>query len=146
MRIEGMRKPRRAGLAVAVALLAVSTSAQNKKEFSSPLNAGASVTIVNEYGAINVQPAPNAKLVITAVPHSNKVEVDFQNNANSRVEARTHVLQNGNADEIRVDYEVRLPAGASINVRSSNGPMTVDGINADITCAGESAPVQVRNG
>ena len=141
-----MRKPQRAGLAVAVALLAASTSAQNKKEFSSPLNVGASVIVVNEYGTINVQPATNGKLVITAVPHSSKVEVDFHNNANNRVEARSHILQNGTPDETRVDYEVRVPAGADINVRSSNGPITIDGINADVICEAESAPVVVRNG
>jgi DUF4097 and DUF4098 domain-containing protein YvlB len=141
-----MRKPQRAGLAVAVALLAVSASAQNKKEFSTSLTAGASVAIVNEYGSINVQPATNGKLLISALPHSSKVEVDFHDNAGGRVEARSHVLQNGSADETRVDYEVRLPAGVSVSIRSSNGPLTVDGINSDVTCAGESAPVQVRNG
>jgi DUF4097 and DUF4098 domain-containing protein YvlB len=142
-----MRKPQRAGLAVAVVLLAVSASAQKKKEFTTRLNAGASVTIVNEYGSITVQPAANSNsLVITAVPRSSKVEVDFHNNANSRVEARSRILQTGSPDETRVDYEVRLPAGTSINLRSSNGPLTVDGINADVTCEGESAPVQIRNG
>lgn len=141
-----MRKPRRAGLAVAVALLAASASAQNKKELSLTLNGGASVTIVNEYGSVNVQPSTGNKLLITAVPHSSKVEVDFRNNSNNRVEARSHVVQNGSPDETRVDYEVRLPAGASINVRSYNGPLTVDGVNADVTCEGESAPVVVRNG
>jgi DUF4097 and DUF4098 domain-containing protein YvlB len=141
-----MRKPQRAGLAVAVAMLAVSASAQNKKAFSAPLNPGAAVTIVNEYGAVNVQPSDSKTLTITAVPRSSKVEVDFHNNANSRVEARSHVLQSASPDESRVDYEVRLPAGASVSIQSSNGPLTVDGINGDVSCEGESAPVQVRNG
>jgi hypothetical protein len=141
-----MRKRQQAGLAVAVALLAVSAPAQDKKEFNALINRGATVSIVNEFGAVKVLPSSSKTLLITAVPHSAKVEVDFQNNNNNRIEAHSHILQNANPDEARVDYEVRLPAGANVVVRSSNGPLTVEGVNGDVTCEGESSPVQVRNG
>jgi hypothetical protein len=141
-----MRNARRAGLGLAaVALLAMSATAE-KKEFTTPLTTGAFVSIINEYGSISVQPASGSKeLSITAVPHSSKVEVDFEKTGVSRVVARSHVLQAASPEEAAVDYEVRLPAGANISLRSTNGPLTVDGISAEITCEGESTAVQIRN-
>jgi DUF4097 and DUF4098 domain-containing protein YvlB len=143
-----MRKPQHAGLAVAVVLLAVSAPAQTRKEFSASLNVGATVSIVNEFGSVNVHSSTSSSQVlsITAVLSSAKVEVDFQNSNNNRVEARSHILQNAGPDEVRVDYDVRLPAGANMSVRSSEGPLTVDGVNGDVICEAESSAVQVRNG
>jgi ribosomal protein S28E/S33 len=141
-----MRKRQHAGLAVAVALLAVSAPAQDKKEFNAVINRGATVSISNEFGAVKVHSSSSKTLLITAVPHSAKVEVDFQNSNNNRIEARSHILQNVNPDEAQVDYDVSLPTGTNIVVRSSNGPLAIEDVNGDVTCEGESASVQVRNG
>ncbi len=140
-----MRNSQRASLVVAtMALLSVAAAAQ-KKEFRYPVTAGAMISVVNEFGPVTVRPANGAQVVITATSHSSKVEADGYHNGN-RVEVRSHVLQSGSADETRVDYDVQVPPGASVNIRSSDGPIAVSGINGDVTCEGVSAPVEVRDG
>jgi DUF4097 and DUF4098 domain-containing protein YvlB len=84
--------------------------------------------------------------VVTANTHSSKVEIDQSKN-DRRVEIRSHVLQQASPSEAQVDYEVQLPPGVSLWVRSIDGPISVAGVRAtDVTCEGESARVAVSDG
>jgi hypothetical protein len=141
-----MRKHQHAGLVVAAVLLSASALAQKRQQFTAQLNAGSSISIINSNGSIMVLPArtPGA-LSISALPHSTKVEVNFQKGSN-RLLAQSHVLQEGTSEETRVDYEVLVPAGSNIVLRTSRGPIDVDGVMGDIACDGESAIVKIRNG
>lgn len=134
-------------LVLTVSLLLSSLSpAQNRQTIRYPLNAGTSVSIVNAYGPVTVRTSASNQLVVTATPHSSKVEIDQTKN-DARVEIRSHILQQANPAEAQVDYDVQLPAGVSLWVRSSDGPISVTGVRAaDVTCDGESSRVEVKDG
>lgn len=127
-------------------LLSAFSSAQNRQTIRYPLNAGTSVSIVNAYGPVTVRTSSTNQLVVTATPHSSKVEIDQSKN-DARVEIRSHILQQASPAEAQVEYDVQLPPGVSLWVRSSDGPILVTGVRAaDVTCDGESARVEVSDG
>ena len=138
---------RRVLLALTTSLVLSSLAqAQNKQTIRYPLNAGTSVSIVNAYGPVTVRSSSTNQLVVTATPHSSKVEIDQTKN-DTRVEIRSHVLQQASPAEAEVEYEVQLPPGVSLWVRSSDGPISVTGVRtADVTCDGESARIEVKDG
>lgn len=119
-------------------------TAEAKKEFKYTAAAGASVTIINEFGNITVKPSSGRQVVISATPASSKVEVDSSQNG-PRIEALTHFLQKANENEGRVDYEITVPPDVSITVRCATGPITLEGMKGDISLRGDAAPVDVRN-
>jgi len=130
----------------ATLLLASTVSAQNRQTIRYPINAGTSVSIVNAYGPVTVRTSSSNQLLISATPHSSKVEIDQSKN-DARVEIHSHVLQQATPAEAQVDYDVQLPPGVSLWVRSSDGPILVTGVRAaDVTCEGESARVEVKDG
>ena len=45
----------------------------------------------------------------------------------------------------RVDYEVFVPADASVTLRSSTGPLHAEGLHGDVTLEGSQANVEVRD-
>ena len=45
----------------------------------------------------------------------------------------------------RVDYEVMVPADASVTLRSSTGPLRAEGLHGDVILEGSQANVEVRD-
>lgn len=140
-----MRKARTWLAVIAASVLAIPCAAQEKKEFRYSLGSGASLFIVNDSGSISVRPSNSAQAIIVAKPRSNKIEVDGSQSG-SRVVVRTQILQRASAEESRVDYEVQVPQQADVVLRNSDGTITVEGVNGDVTCEGESTTVHVRDG
>ncbi|MGZ4826989.1 MAG: DUF4097 family beta strand repeat-containing protein [Terriglobales bacterium] len=132
-----------AGLAVVI-ILTAGASAADKKEFRYNVNAGASVTVVNDYGTVRVRAAQPGTVVATAVPGSSKVEVDAAQSGN-RVELRTHYLQQTGESDGRVDYEIQVPADANVMVRTASGPVQVQGVSGDVVVDTDTGKVDVRN-
>lgn len=118
-------------------------AAQNRKDFHYNLGPHATVTVINQFGGVAITPSSDGEVGGAALLHSSKVEVDVTQRA-GRLELRTHFLQNASPAEGRVDYQLRLPADASLRVRSSSGPISVQGINSDMTLEGDAAEVTVR--
>jgi DUF4097 and DUF4098 domain-containing protein YvlB len=87
-------------------------------------------------------------LLVSYTVHSAKVEVDQSTSDNrQRVELLTHVLpgEKPTADEAKVDYDVTVPAGVSVNVSSTSAPITADGIGTDIGLSSETGQITVHN-
>ena len=80
---------------------------------------------------------------MVALLHSGKIEVDATRRGN-RLELRTHFLQTAGPADGRVDYQLRIPADTALNLRSTTGPISVQGINSDMTLEGDAADVSVR--
>ena len=130
---------------LALALVAtVALAADSKKEFKYTVGPKPSVTIVNEYGPVSVKGVPGHQVIVTATTHSDKVEVD-SSQAGNRCEARTHMLQQGNPDESRVEYVVQVPMDASVSVRGSTGPYSAEKLRGDVILEGDMAKVEVRD-
>jgi DUF4097 and DUF4098 domain-containing protein YvlB len=129
---------------VAVGLLTVAASAaDNRKQCRYTVGPGASVTVTNESGAVEIKGSPGRLLTIVATPHSDKVEVDCAQ-AGNRVQATTHVLQRTEGTDGQVEYQLLVPQDSSVTVRAPSGPITVEKLRGDLTLEGDDAQVDVR--
>jgi DUF4097 and DUF4098 domain-containing protein YvlB len=72
------------------------------------------------------------------------VEVDQQQNGN-RIGIASHLLRGTDQPTGQVDYELLVPPDATINLRSSSGPLSVEHLRGDLTLEGADAVVNVRN-
>jgi|GEM_PF-247118 len=118
-----------------------------RKELRFTLSTDSSLALSNKFGNISVKPSTGRQVVIIAIIHGtqDQVQVDsHQHQNNKRVEVETHTLQPG-ANAPRVDYEVQMPADASLTVECSSGEVRVEGIKGAVNIETETAPVTIRN-
>ncbi len=129
---------------VLVTCLSAATLAQSKKEYSYTVSAKANISVETQYGAISVKPGNPNQVLMTATLTSDNVEVDQQQMGN-RIEIASHLLRGNGQQTSRVDYELLIPPDATINLRSSNGPLSVERLQGDLTLEGTDAVVDIRN-
>jgi DUF4097 and DUF4098 domain-containing protein YvlB len=135
---------RTAKLIVIGVLIAGALVAESKKEYHFTVGPKAGVSVMNPYGSISVRPSTNNTVVVTAVLHSDRVEVDNNQNGN-RVDIQSHLLAGADSDSGRVDYEVLVPADASITLHSSTGSLHAEKLHGDVSLEGPGASVDVRD-
>lgn len=137
-----------AGLTVGISM-AAAQAAETHKDAKIEIAAGGTLNIVDGGGSVTLHSGGIGHQVLVAyVTHSDKVEVDQNTSANNqRVELRTHALpgQKPSADEARVDYEVTVPSGVSVNVTTTSAPITADGLSGDIGLSSETGQITVNN-
>ena len=130
---------------VAVGLLTVAAfAADNRKQCRYTVGPGASVTVTNEAGPVEIKGAPGRQVTIVAVPHSDKVQVDCGQTGN-RIQATSHLLQRTEGADAQVEYQVLVPQDASVTVRASGGPITAEKLRGDLTLEGDAAQVDVHD-
>jgi hypothetical protein len=123
--------------------LASASSAETRKEYRFTVGANANVSVDTQYGAISVKPGSGNQVVVTATIKSDKVEVDKLQNGN-RIEIASHLLQGADQQSGQVDYEVLIPPDATLNLRSSTGPLSAEHLQGDLTLEGTDAVVNIR--
>jgi DUF4097 and DUF4098 domain-containing protein YvlB len=136
-----------AGLTVGIGM-ATAQAAEIRKEAKIDIAAGGALNIVNNGGSVTLRSGSGRQVLVTYVMHSEKIEVDQNTSGNKeRVELRTHALPNEKptADEAKVDYDVTVPAGVSVNVSTASAPITVDGLNGDIGLSSETGQITLHN-
>lgn len=101
------------------------------------------VSIVNEFGNVDVKVSSGHQVSITATPASDKVTVEC-NQVGSRIDAISH-LQQADATAGRVDYQLAVPADVALSIRNSAGPIHVDGAGNDDTLRSDAAEVDASN-
>jgi DUF4097 and DUF4098 domain-containing protein YvlB len=131
-------------LVVVGALLAGTMLAETHQDFRFNVGPKAGISINNPYGSISVKPSNGNVVVINAVLSSDKVEVDH-NLIGNRVEISSHLLPGADTESGRVDYEVQVPADASITLHSSTGPLRAERLHGDVTLEGAGATVDIRD-
>jgi len=131
-------------LVAIVALLAGALLAESRKEFRVNVGPKAGVSVNNPYGSISVKPSTGNVVVINALLYSDKVEVD-KNLVGNRIEIQSHLLPGADAQSGRVDYEILVPADASITLHSSTGPLRAERLHGDVTLEGAGATVEIRD-
>jgi len=130
---------------VAVGVLAASAmAADSHKELRFNVGSRAGISVVNPYGSISVKPASGNTVVVNAVLHSDKVEIDDTATAN-RVDIQSHLLPGADAESGRVDYEILVPADASLTLQSTNATLHAEGLRGDVTLEGVGSSVDVRD-
>jgi DUF4097 and DUF4098 domain-containing protein YvlB len=123
-------------------------AADSRKEARIDIAPGGTVNIVSGGGSIALHSGAGRQLLVTYTVHSAKVEVDQSTTDNKqRVELLTHALpsEKPTADEAKVDYDVTVPAGVSVNVSTTSAPIAADGISADIGLSSETGQITVHN-
>jgi len=118
--------------------------AETHKEYRFNVGPRAGVSVNNPYGSVSVKPSTGNIVVIRAVLSSDRVEVDNALVGN-RVEVQSHLLPGADAQSGRVDYEILVPADASITLRSSTGSLRADKLHGDVSLEGAAASVDVRD-
>jgi DUF4097 and DUF4098 domain-containing protein YvlB len=126
------------------ALVAGTLAAETRKEYHFNVGPKAGVSVNNPYGSISVKPSTNNSVVIRAVLNSDKVEVDNTQTGN-RVDIQSHLLPGADATSGRVDYDILVPADASVTLHSSTGPLLAEKLHGDVTMEGAAATVRVRD-
>ena len=141
--MERMQHTAIVGLVVA-ACLASTATAETRKEYRFAVGPKANITVDTQYGAISVKPGSANQVVVVAVIQSDKAEVDNSQMGN-RIEIESHLLQGASEQNGRVDYELTVPADATLNLSSSTGPISAERLQGDLTLEGASAPVEVHS-
>ena len=131
-------------LSFVILATAICASAELRKEFRFTVSPCAVISVTNQYGPISVKPGSVSQVVVVAVLHSDQVEIDHTQSGN-RVDILSHLLSGANADAGRVDYEVSVPADASVTLRSSTGLLHAEGLHGDVTLESSQANVEVRD-
>jgi DUF4097 and DUF4098 domain-containing protein YvlB len=134
-----------AAITVVMASMTVaSLAAETHKEYHYNVGPKAGLSINNPYGSISVKPSTSNVVTINAVLASDRVEVDSSLVGN-RVEIQSHLLAGADQQSGRVDYEVLVPADASVTLHSSQGTMRAEKLHGDLTLEGSAATVDVRD-
>jgi DUF4097 and DUF4098 domain-containing protein YvlB len=131
-------------VAVMTVLMAGTLLAQTKKEFHFTVAARSGVSVLNPYGSITVKPSSGNTVLVSAFLHSDKVEID-NNQSGNRVDITSHLLPGADAESGRVDYEIQVPADASITLHSSTGTLRAEKLHGDVNLEGPGASVEVRD-
>jgi DUF4097 and DUF4098 domain-containing protein YvlB len=140
-----MERIHQAKLTVAVLVtLTTFAVAETKKEYRYNVGAKATVSIINTYGAVSVHPSTGSFVVVNATTYSDKVEVD-QAQSGNRVDVQSHLFDGATQENARVDYEVLVPADASVTLRSTTGPLRAEKLHGDVEMEGSSATVDVKD-
>ena len=150
---ETIRRSRHSALAIALTgaavtlFLASAHATDNRKESKLEIAPGGNVTIVDSGGSVTLHSAPGHQVLVAYTTHSDKIEVDQTNPDKQRVDLRSHALtgQKPSPDEARVDYEITVPPGISVNVTTVSAPITADGLSGDISLSSETGQITVRN-
>jgi DUF4097 and DUF4098 domain-containing protein YvlB len=141
-----MESAQRAAQLVTVAILAttICASAEVRKEFRFTVGPRAAISVTNQYGPISVKPGSGNQVIVTAILHSDRAEID-QSQSGDRVDIVSHLFFEATADNGRIDYEVTVPADASVTLRSSTGPLHAEGLHGDVVLEGSQADIDVRD-
>lgn len=126
------------------AMVAGTLIAESRKEYRFNVGSKSGVSVNNPYGSISVKPSTGNFVVINAVLHSDKVEVD-NSQVGNRIDVQSHLLPGADSESGRVDYEVFVPADASVTLHSSTGPLRAEKLHGDMTLEGAGATVDVRD-
>src|SRR6202162_1586783 len=133
-----------ARLVTVTVILAGTLIAENKKEYHFTVGPRAGVSVMNPYGSISVKPSLNNVVMVTAILHSDKVEID-NNQSGNRVDIQSHLLAGADAESGRGDYEILVPAHASITLHPRTGSLRAENLQGDVSLEGPGASVEVRD-
>jgi hypothetical protein len=141
--MESMQRTTAVGLVLAC--LVSAAIAEARKEFRYTVNpkAKANISVDTQYGSITVKPGYGNQVVILAVQES-KADIDHLQKGN-RIEIESHLLPGADVQSGRVDYELTVPPNATVSLRSSTGPLTIERLHGDLTLEGADASIEVRN-
>ncbi|HEY4054227.1 MAG TPA: DUF4097 family beta strand repeat-containing protein [Terriglobales bacterium] len=100
------------------------------------------ITIDNPYGPVVVRAGAAHQVIVTAILHSDKVEVD-QSQSHNRIEIVSHLLAGADQTSGIVEYDVQVPAEANLALHSDNGRIHAEKLRGDLAMEGSNATMEV---
>jgi len=100
------------------------------------------ITIDNPYGPVVVRAGAAHQVIVTAILHSDKVEVD-QSQSHNRIEIVSHLLAGADQTSGIVEYDVQVPAEANLTLHSDNGRIHAEKLHGDLAMEGSNATMEV---
>ena len=100
------------------------------------------ITIENPYGHVVVRAGAAHQVVVTAILHSDKVELE-QSQSHNRIELVSHLLAGADQNSGVVEYEVQVPAEANLTLHSDNGRLHAEKLRGDLAMEGSNATMEV---
>ena len=133
-----------AGLVVATCLVSAAI-AESRKEFRFTVKPKetVNVSIETRHGVVHVKPGDSFHVAVVAVVQD-KAQVDHLQKGN-RIEIESQLQPDADKQTGRIDYEVTVPPNATVSLRSTTGPITIEGLHGDITAEGSEGAIDVRN-
>jgi DUF4097 and DUF4098 domain-containing protein YvlB len=130
---------------IALGVMVVGTlAAQTHKEYRYNVGPKARISVNDPYGAISVKPSVGNNVIVNALLYSDKVEVD-NTQTGSHLDVQSHLLAGATPETGRVDYDVFVPADATVTLHSSTGPLYAEKLHGDMTLEGSAAAVDIRD-
>ena len=128
---------------IILALAGVAYAAgDSRKELQFKVGKHPTISIDNPYGPVVVRAGASRRVVVTAILHSDKVEID-QAQSRNRVDLVSHLLAGADANSGIVEYEVQVPQEASLTLHSDNGRIHVEKLHGDVAMEGSNAAMEV---
>jgi hypothetical protein len=139
-----MRTPNHALRFVTVVALAGVTfgAGENRKELHFKVGKHPVISINNPYGQVVVKSGIPHEVVVVAILHSDKVELD-QSKSHNRVDVVSHLLPGADANSGIVDYQIEVPDDASVTLHAESGRVRAEKLHGDVTVAGTDGPIEV---
>ena len=113
-----------------------------KKDLQFKVGKHSVVSVSNQFGPITVKPGAPRHVVITALLHSDKVEID-QSQSGNRVDLISHLLAGADENTGIVEYEIQVPPDANLTLHSGNGSIHAERLQGDISLEGANASIEV---
>jgi hypothetical protein len=100
------------------------------------------ISINNPYGPVVVKAGAPRQVLVTAVLHSDKVELD-QSKTGNRVEIISHLLPGADQNTGLVEYQVLVPTAASVTLHSDSGSIHAEKLHGDLTLEGSNTAMEI---
>ncbi|MCU1272550.1 MAG: hypothetical protein JWN74_3844 [Acidobacteriaceae bacterium] len=124
-------------------LVGVSLCAENiRKDLHFKVGKRPMISINNPYGPVLVKAGAAHEVVVTAILHSDKVEID-QSKSHNRVDIVSHLLPGADPASGVVEYEILVPPDANLTLHSDNGRVHAEKLKGDLTVAGNNGAIEV---
>jgi hypothetical protein len=100
------------------------------------------VSISNPYGPVVIRAGSPHEVVVTALLHSDKVELD-QSQSHNRIDIVSHLLPGSDQNSGMVEYDIQVPVEANLTVRSDSGRIHAEKLHGDVTLESSSGAMEV---
>lgn len=103
------------------------------------------ITLHNPNGAVTVKAWTKSEVMVIATPATSEVGVDVEQTGN-RVDIMTHPTSDSvPADELRADFEIRVPQDAELQIHDDSGAVTVNSVLGDMNVETVGAGVDLSD-
>jgi hypothetical protein len=132
-----------AGIVTVVALAGVALGADMvRKDLHFKVGKHPTLSVNNQYGPVIVKAGTPHEVVVKAILHSTKVEID-QSQSGSRIGLVSHLLPGADANTGIVEYEIQVPPDTNLTLYSGNGPIHAERLQGDVAMEGTNAVMEV---